>query len=635
MSVKIGFAPVLGLIVLGLVAGASVLGQQSQSAAVRQVATLDMPAGLRLADIARRISDLHGELYVALTRQAAGDAAASNRVAALLTEIDGVMKDVAAAEAEAAPEVKAPLASLQKDLKEYRGAVEVVGSMMGIDFKTASAFVEPFEAHYQRMTAALATAIKVGLASTDRRASAASAAADAAATLTLLLSGAAFLGVGALSALTVLAVRRDVSGIAGATRTLADGRTDVDLEKLERRDEFGAIIQSLAVFRDNQSNLAAMRRQQDDLRAAEETARREREALGAAVDAQQHAVVSSLGLGLERLAQGDLTCRLTEAFPPEYQKLKDDYNAAIAQLRDSLKVIADKAHTMHGGADEISGAADDLSRRTETQAATLEETAAALDQITATVRRTSEGVESARTTVVAAKGDAERSGEVVTQAVAAMGQIEASSRQITQIIGVIDEIAFQTNLLALNAGVEAARAGEAGRGFAVVASEVRALAQRSAAAAKEIKTLISASSAQVEQGVKLVGQTGEALTRIVAHVAQINGVVAEIAASAREQTTGLVEVNTAVNRMDQVTQQNAAMVQQSTAASHALSDEASDLTALLARFKIEDAGGAARRATLPPASAPRKPAPPPARAKAVATAGARARAAPADEWEEF
>ena len=265
------------------------------------------------------------------------------------------------------------------------------------------------------------------------------------------------------------------------------------------------------------------------------------------------------------------------------------------------------AQGVRSGAEEITQASDDLSRRTEQQAASLEETAAALDQITATVRHTAEGASEARNTVSAAKADAERSGAVVREAVQAMGGIETSSKQIGHIIGVIDEIAFQTNLLALNAGVEAARAGDAGRGFAVVATEVRALAQRSAEAAKEIKALISASGQQVEAGVKLVGETGKALERIVAQVAQLNRLVADIAASAQEQATGLHEVNTAVNQMDQVTQQNAAMVEESTAASHGLSGEAKELARLVGQFNLGDI------APKPAAAAPRKALPPAAK----------------------
>jgi len=300
---------------------------------------------------------------------------------------------------------------------------------------------------------------------------------------------------------------------------------------------------------------------------------------------------------------------------------------------------------IRSGTSEITQAADDLSRRTEQQAASLEQTAAALDEITATVRRTAEGSKHALAVVSKTKTDAEQSGEVVRQAVAAMGGIEKSSQQIGQIIGVIDEIAFQTNLLALNAGVEAARAGDAGRGFAVVASEVRALAQRSAEAAKEIKALISASAQQVGSGVKFVGETGEALSRIVAQVAEINSAVGEIASAAQEQATGLAEVNTAVNQMDQVTQQNAAMVEQSTAASHALAGEAEELARLTGRFQLgqEEGGMPANVEPLRrPAKAAPRPAKPAAALKVVAQGGrgrdatARKPVAAAEEgWQEF
>ncbi|MBA4805402.1 MAG: globin-coupled sensor protein [Brevundimonas sp.] len=318
------------------------------------------------------------------------------------------------------------------------------------------------------------------------------------------------------------------------------------------------------------------------------------EAARAEAEARQTRVVSIVGKSLAGLAQGDLVSCIDDDFPEEYRGLRNDFNAAVGALRQAMSRVAENAGVIRSGSDEISQASDDLSRRTEQQAASLEETAAALDEITATVKRTAAGARLAADVVLGARGDAETSGVVVRDAVAAMSAIEQSAQQISQIIGVIDEIAFQTNLLALNAGVEAARAGDAGRGFAVVASEVRALAQRSAEAAREIKTLISASTAQVGSGVSLVGQTGEALQRIVDRVAEIDSLVSEIAASAQEQATGLQQVNTAVNQMDQVTQQNAAMVEEATAASHSLRQEAESLSASVARFRLEDAGPAVR-----------------------------------------
>jgi methyl-accepting chemotaxis protein len=313
------------------------------------------------------------------------------------------------------------------------------------------------------------------------------------------------------------------------------------------------------------------------------------------------AAIEALTIALHAMAKGDLTYQISAAFDAKTQPLKDSFNSSLASLLQTMGAIEAATDGLQSGSDEIAGATSDLSRRTEQQAASLEETAAALDEITVTVKRSAEGAKQASAAVSSARVEATRSGEVMREAVQAMGEIEQSSVQITQIIGVIDEIAFQTNLLALNAGVEAARAGEAGRGFAVVASEVRALAQRSAEAAKEIKTLIAASSSQVERGVKLVGDTGQALTAIVAKVTDIDALISEIAQSSQEQATGLNQVNAAVNQMDQVTQQNAAMVEEATAAASTLRSEASELARLMARFQT---GGGGRPATRPQAARP-------------------------------
>jgi methyl-accepting chemotaxis protein len=336
-----------------------------------------------------------------------------------------------------------------------------------------------------------------------------------------------------------------------------------------------------------------------------ERAQNERER--ARVIQDDETILSNLAASLKRLAEGDLTSTLDVRLPEKAEALRADLNATVTSLRSVMQAVVRAADNVRAGAGEISTAAGRLSGRTEQQAASLEETAAALDQITATVRKTAESAARVHAVVGAAKGNAEHSGEVVRQAIEAMSAIETSSGQIGQIIGVIDEIAFQTNLLALNAGVEAARAGDAGRGFAVVATEVRTLAQRSTVAAKEIKALISASAGHVGHGVKLVAQTGAVLERIVEQVNEINRTMAEMAASSREQAKGLDQVNSAVNQMDQATQQNAAMVGQSTAATQALAEEAEELSRAIDRFKvgqIEVAYGGSKRMRSTPTPSP-------------------------------
>jgi len=350
-------------------------------------------------------------------------------------------------------------------------------------------------------------------------------------------------------------------------------------------------------------------------------------------------VATSIGAGLARLADNDLTCRMQDELPAAYGKLKTDFDGAVERLGEAFGGVKSATEAVHSSAREITAASNDLARRTEQQASSLEETSAALGQVTTAVGDNAAGAKRARAVVAATRDDAELGAGIVRRAVDAMSKIEKSSQQIGQIIGVIDEIAFQTNLLALNAGVEAARAGDAGRGFAVVASEVRALAQRSAAAAKEIKALISTSTAQVEEGVQLVGETGAALERIETKVSEINDVVVAMSSSAEEQATSLQQIAAAVNLMDQATQQNAAMSEQASAASQSLVSESEQLSRLVGQFKAPSSGGdplrrpalravASAKERAEPRRAPPRPA---ARACGQGTAAATDEA----EWSEF
>jgi methyl-accepting chemotaxis protein len=308
---------------------------------------------------------------------------------------------------------------------------------------------------------------------------------------------------------------------------------------------------------------------------------------------ERQRVVKTVGEAMAALSRGDLTHEMPDDMPEEYAQLRADYQAAVDSLAQAVAAIRKASDAMEGGAQEITTASQDLSYRTEQQAASLGETVETVGQIVDAVRQSADNARQAAEAASTARGDAERSGEIMAQAIAAMQRIEASSTQIGQIIGVIDEIAFQTNLLALNAGVEAARAGDQGRGFAVVAQEVRALAQRSAEAAKEIKGLIAGSSTEVEHGAKLVKDTGSALHSIVERVGHIDGLIADIAGAARDQSENLDQVNAMVGKMDQTTQHNAAMAEESNAAAASLQGQSQELSRLVSYFRVRGGMAAA------------------------------------------
>ncbi len=449
--------------------------------------------------------------------------------------------------------------------------------------------------------------------------------------------------------------RKRLEAVIGKTAEIAAGNNNVEIDGTDKQDEIGNLARSLVVLRD--ANAEKERLQIEAQAASQQRARdrAEREAQAAEQEQIVSFAVSQLANGLLKLSEGDMTVRLSQPFGGSLERLRTDFNASVEKLEDALKSFMRNAHAIKTGSDAIRDAADDLSKRTEQQAASVEQTAAALEEITTSVKDSTHRAEEAGQLVARTRQDAQHSGEVVRNAVAAMSAIESSSREISNIIGVIDEIAFQTNLLALNAGVEAARAGEAGKGFAVVAQEVRELAQRSANAAKEIKSLITSSGEQVKRGVALVGETGEALESIVAQVVEINGNVEAIVQAAREQSTGLAEINSAVNLIDQGTQRNAAMVEESNAASARL---VSEVTALNGRINTFRLGGVenpprmsqpmpaptqAPKAPQPVEAARAAPRPSPARALAGKIASAftgrssapAAAAAASQDWEEF
>jgi methyl-accepting chemotaxis protein len=420
----------------------------------------------------------------------------------------------------------------------------------------------------------------------------------------LWVAGIVAIAVAVFSVALAALLRRIITpltGLASCMTSLSQGQLETQIQDLQRPDEIGLMARSVQVFKENALQLRSSEAETARLRDETERQRTKADADHSKADAerskadaeraeravQQAEVVTALAVGLEHLSIGKLVFRIGQSFPPSYDKLKTDFNGAMDRMQDTMSALLAATATIQSGTEQITVAADDLSERTSEQAASLKLTATSLEHIAATVQKSADGAGHARDIVSLAQSDVERSGVLMTEAVKAMGGIEDSSRRIGQIVEVIDQIAFQTNLLALNASIEAAHAGDKGRGFAVVAAEVRALAGRSAEAAHEIRGLISGSKEQVDRGVHLVSKTGEALDAIVRQVAEISSVVADISSGANGQMVSLRDISNAVNRIDGVTQRNAARVEQTTAASHELARDARELVTIVARFEVE------------------------------------------------
>jgi methyl-accepting chemotaxis protein len=630
----IGIFILVGLIVGGF-AAYSVDRLRVVNGNVSELAGNWMPSLAAAKDISGNI----GALRIAtrdhvLQTEEAEIAKAEDRVK---TSTAAILKSIATYEALDAEKTDTPFTDqLRSGFAAYMEKIDKLLALSRINEKDAAAKVL-----YSEVTPMGSKFIEVVNALVDTNEKGARAAFDSSQAVYYLALTTTFLAIGFCAAVIGFSIWFALSGIAkpievitSSMKKLAEGDSTSAIPYDGRADEIGEMAAAVEVFR---ANAVANKKLEDEAatnRNLSEDERRRKAEADRIRGEEMAQATSGLANGLKHLADGNLSFQLDDAFAPDYESLRSDFNAAVAQLADTLRSVAHATSQIDNGTREISQSAGDLSKRTEQQAASLEETAAALDQITANVSNSSKRAEEARTVAVRANESAVHSGKVVASAVDAMHKIEQSSNQVSNIIGVIDEIAFQTNLLALNAGVEAARAGDAGKGFAVVAQEVRELAQRSAQAAKEIKDLIRTSASEVQSGVKLVSDTGEALKTIESYIVTVNQHMDAIATSAEEQSVGLAEVNTAVNQMDQVTQQNTAMVEESTAASAALAAEAGRLRELIGQFQL---GGILRQtASAMAAGGSHRPVPSPAKRMAGQVVRAfSGNAAVKESWEDF
>jgi methyl-accepting chemotaxis protein len=644
ISVKtIGCVLLLAIVSAGLIAFSG-LTMNRMDHEFSQLLEGDAQTRVELARVTRRISDL-GYYALAVTTYAPDAPEAKKHASELEASFKQGMSNLANAK-KFSPKRKAELEKFEKSFTELRVlAAGVANSYMQTETTNASevkrlnetlpVVADELRTFNQQLSKEMATAM-----------AAANAAGESAVMLIYSL-GAAGILFSLLLALWISTVKiaKPLNQLAQRMGTLAGGDLAVEIDGQNRRDEVGAMAKAVQVFKDNAVALKESEAQAAEQRRAAEEERARNEAVRAEAARQVQKVVNGLGAGLERMATGDLTYRITDEFVDEYKKVQEDFNAAIAQLQDTIASIALSSNEVSNAASEISASTSDLSQRTEEQAASIEQTSASMEQISVTVKKNAENAQQANQFANDTAAVADRGGAVVAEAISAMSRIEESSRKISDIISVIDEIARQTNLLALNAAVEAARAGEAGRGFAVVASEVRSLAQRSSQAAKDIKDLITNSSSQVGEGVELVNKTGTSLTEMVESIKKVAQIVSDIAVASNEQAGGIDQINIALTQMDEVTQQNSALVEENAATAKTLEQQSTAMTERVGAYKVPGMSSdvaapqrvvAIKRPDTAKAPAKRPAAPARRSAPAGRTQGALALADKKDaDWQEF
>jgi methyl-accepting chemotaxis protein len=604
LKISVKILCVIGLLsaVTALVVILGALSLHSVDSTYSQIAGKDDPAILAIARAARSANIIGYAAYRAIAYPGASKEAQTSAKSAE-SNYNNAVKYIAEAEA-LKPEQKDVLEGYRAQLNAINGCTAPV-VQLGLQDQSDDATKGRVKCD-ELIFAFTSAASKFDDVEIEK-ARAATAAATSSATSTIITTSAiGLIGLALCCALglwiAMAKITKPLVSLGENMKHLADGDLTTEIAGQQRADEVGVMAKAVQVFKDNALALkAAEEKSAEQQRSAEEQRRqadeerRRNEAARAEAAAQVARVVECLGAGLERMAQGDLSYRLNDEFAAEYVKIRDDFNGAIGQLQQTISAIVSSTREVTSASAEISTSTTDLSQRTEEQAASLEQTSASMEEIAATVKKNAENARAASQSASATREVADRGGQVVAQAVDAMARIEESSRKIADIIGVIDEIARQTNLLALNAAVEAARAGEAGRGFAVVASEVRSLAQRSSQAAKDIKDLITNSSNQVKDGVDLVNRAGGALSEIVTSIKSVADTVAQIAAASAEQATGLEQVNKALTQMDEVTQQNSALVEENAATAKTLENQAMAMTQKVAVFRLSDNGQHAAR----------------------------------------